>query len=84
MSVRLPKPNIFDKFLKMIGKKRGVRIPVEGYERYGPCVYAVAYKESFWRAIFRPNTDDLPDGTVEIFSISEIQNSKVENASSSV
>jgi len=50
MTIKLPKPNVADKFLSWIGKKRAIGIPPEGYEKFGPYVYAQAAKESFWRA----------------------------------
>jgi len=69
MTIRLPEPNIFDKFLKLLGKKRGVIVPSGNYEKFGPYFYAKAYKESFWRALFRSNGDELPDNLIDIFQI---------------
>ena len=73
MTIRLPDPNIIDRFLKLIGKKRGVIFPTEAYEKFGPYVYANAYKESFWKALFRPRNQSLPEGLVDVFLIENIR-----------
>lgn len=68
MTIRLLQPNIFDRFLRVIGKKRGVIFPIEPYKKYGPYVSVKAYKESFLKALFRSHSEDLPEGFVDIFS----------------
>ena len=74
MTTRIPQPDIFDKFLRIIGKKRGVKIPDEAFEKYGPYVIALAHKESFWKALFRSRSQTLPDGFVDVFFMEEIRN----------
>ncbi len=69
MTIKIPEPNIFDKFLKSIGKKRAVIIPKNVYEKYGHHAYVVCQRESFWKALIRPKNKKLPEGTVDIFSI---------------
>lgn len=64
MTIKLPKPTFADRLLASIGKKRAVRMPFEVYEKLGPYVYAKAEKESFWRALVRPNDQDPPDGWI--------------------
>lgn len=73
MTIRLPDPDIFDRFLKLLGKKRGVRIPLGAYEKLGPYFYAKAYKESFWKAFFRSRGDELPDNLIDIFQIEDFR-----------
>lgn len=72
MTIRFPEPSIFDRLLKLIGKKRGVRIPIGASEKYGSHFYAKAYKESFWKALLRSNNQALPEGLVDVFLISDI------------
>ena len=64
MTIELPKTTFLDRLLTLIGKKRAVRFPFELYDKLGPYVYAVAQKESFWRALFRPKNQDPPKGWV--------------------
>jgi hypothetical protein len=79
MTIRLPDPNIFDRFLKLLGKKRGVSIPVGACERFGPYYYAKASKESFWRALLRASSDELPDNLIDIFQIEDFRNEILES-----
>ena len=64
MTIELPKTTFVDKLLGLIGKKRAVRFPFELYDKLGPYVYAVAQKESFWRALLRPKDQPRPEGWV--------------------
>jgi hypothetical protein len=66
MTIKLPKPNFADKFLRMIGKKRGVRLP-KNMGSFGHQIQIVGIKESFWKALTRPKNGILPEGTVDIF-----------------
>jgi hypothetical protein len=74
MTIRLPEPNILDRFLNLLGKKRGVKIPIGAFEKFGPHFSAKAYKESFWKALFRSRYQDLPEGLVDVFFIEDIRN----------
>jgi hypothetical protein len=77
MTVKFPEPNIFDKFLRSIGRKRGVIIPTKVYEKYGQHAYVVFQRESLWKALIRSKNKKLPEGTVDIFSFqSELSNFK--------
>jgi len=67
MTIKLPEPNIFDRVLHFIGKKRGVFIPTTEYENYGQYSYAVGKKENFLKALLRPKGEQLPDGFIDIF-----------------
>jgi len=73
MTFRIPQPNIFDRFLRLLGKKRGVKIPTEAYEKFGPHIYAKANKENFFKALVRSPDQDLPEGFVDVFSMSSLK-----------
>jgi hypothetical protein len=49
-------------------------VPVGAYEKFGPHFYAKAYKEKFWKALFRSRNQDLPEGLVDVFFIEDIRN----------
>ena len=73
MTIRLPNQNIFDRFLKLLRKKRGIKLPGEAYEKFGQYAYVKAYKESFWRALFRSRGEDLPDGYIDLSLIEDFR-----------
>ena len=79
MTIRMPEANLFDRFLKLIGKKRGVRFPSGVMEQFGPHVYAKALKESFWIALLRPSRKPLPENHIDIFEIERFRK-EVSNA----
>lgn len=72
MTIKLPEPNILDKFLHFIGKKRGVFIPTKVHEKYGPYGYTIGKKENFWNALLRPKNAPLLDGFIDIFDGSHL------------
>jgi hypothetical protein len=72
MTIRMPKPNFADKFLRMIGKKRAVKLPTN-MGQTGYHFQVVGVKESFWRAITRPKNRMLPEGTVDIFLVESLK-----------
>ena len=74
MTISMPELNIFDQILKSMGKKRGVRYPVEAYEKFGQSAYIKAAKESFWRALFRARNQELPEGYIDLFSFYDLRN----------
>jgi hypothetical protein len=65
MTIRIPEPSIGDKVLRLVGKKRALIIPKVRVERKEIDIYAVAVKESFWKALFRPRKSQLPNGSVD-------------------
>jgi hypothetical protein len=73
MTIKYPEVSIADKFLKLLGKKRGIKIPYEAYEKFGPYVYVKAQKENFWKALFRSKDQSLPKDMIDI---SSFQNQK--------
>ena len=68
MTIRMPQISFGDRVLKVLGKKRGLRLPTEAYEKFGPYVSVEARKECFWRALVRAKDANLPNGYVDLFS----------------
>ena len=66
--MRIPPISFGDRVLRALGKKRGLRVPTEAYEKFGPYVSAVSQKESFWRALVGAKDVNLPNGYVDLFS----------------
>ena len=73
MTITMPEPSLADKVLKVLGKKRGVIFPDKAVEKFGQHVYARAYKESFWKALLRPEGQELPEDMVDIFSFQDLK-----------
>ena len=72
MTIRIPKPNFADKFLRLIGKKRAVRLPTN-MGRLGQHFQVVGIRESFWKALIRPKNRMLPEGTVDVFLVENLK-----------
>jgi hypothetical protein len=72
MTIRIPKPNLADNFLKMIGKKRAVKLPTN-MGKFGNHFQALGIKESFWTALIRPKNRMLPEGTVDVFLVENLK-----------
>ena len=68
MTIRDPEISITDKLLKLLGKKRGIKIPYEAYEKFGPYISIKAQKENFWKALFRSRDQNLPKDIIDLFS----------------
>lgn len=62
MTYRMPEASTADKILALAGKKRAIHIPGDAYKILGPYVIVRARKESFWRALFRPERKEPPQG----------------------
>lgn len=71
MTIRLPKPNVFDELLRLFGKRRAVYIPPNVNKEFGPYSIVVAKKESFIKALISSNKRKLPDGWVFFDSVGE-------------
>ena len=69
MTIKIPTPSMADRFLYLIGKKRGVLIPDIPSSDQSKFVYAVAKKESFFKALFRSRNSPLPASHIDIFEI---------------
>ena len=65
MTIRIPDPTIGDKILKYFGKKRGVVMPPNPNNKYGPYAYSRADKENFWKALFRSKNAQLPENVID-------------------
>ena len=72
MTIKLPEPNILDRLLKVMGKKRGVYIPTDSHTKFGPYGYSRATKENIIKALLRPNDEELADGCVDVFDLIDI------------
>ena len=72
MTIRIPKPNLADRFLRLIGKKRAVRLP-KNMGQFGQHFQVVGIKESFLKALFRPKDRMLPEGTVDVFLVENLK-----------
>ncbi len=55
-----------DWILKSLGKRRGVIIPSDSYNKFGPYISIRAEKENFWRALFRHKNAPLPDNVMDM------------------
>lgn len=73
MTIRMPQANMFDRFLRLLGKKRGVIFPSAAVNLPDCDVYAKAWKENFWAALFRPTGQPLPENYVDLFQIEELR-----------
>jgi len=71
MTIRIPKPSLADMFLNFLGKKRAVHLPTN-LGKFGPYYQATGIKESFWKALIRPKSKELPEGTVDIFLVKNL------------
>lgn len=69
----MPQANIFDRFLRLLGKKRGVIFPSGAVSRPDCDVYARAGKENFWTALFRSSNQALPQDLIDIFEIEDFR-----------
>lgn len=65
MTIKLPKKTLADKFLKLLGKKRGVIIPVISREMSSQDIYMKAKLENFWIVLFRSKKSLLPNGVID-------------------
>ena len=72
MTIRIPKPSLADRFLRVIGKKRAVRLPTN-MGQLGQHFQAIGIKESFWKALIRPKNEMLPEGTVDVFLVENLK-----------
>ena len=64
MTIRLPKPNLFDDILRLLGKKRAVYIPPNVDKDFDPYSIIVAKEESFFKALISSTNRVLPNGWV--------------------
>ena len=72
MTIRIPNPNLADMFLKFLGKKRAVRLPTN-LGKFGPYYQATGIRESFLKALIRPKSKKLPEGSVDIYLVKNLR-----------
>ena len=66
MTIKMPGPTIGDWILKSLGKRRGVIIPSDSYNKFGPYLTLKVEKENFWKALFRFRNTPLPDNVMDL------------------
>jgi len=71
MTLKIPQKSFGDSILDFFGKKRALYLPVN-YLDINIDIYAIAVKENFWRALFRPRNRNLPHDAIEYKSPSRI------------
>lgn len=55
MTLKIQEPNILDKILGLLGKKRGFVLPENNsYQKWGSYTTYLISRENFFRALFRP------------------------------
>ena len=64
MTIRLPKPDVFDDILRLLGKRRAVYIPPNVDKEFGPYSTIIAKKESFIKALISSKDRVLSNGWV--------------------
>jgi hypothetical protein len=69
MTIVIPKPDLIDKLLRLIGKKRGVVVHGETTDPNSTQTYYAPKKESPLRALLRPACKPLPNGMIDIFTL---------------
>jgi len=69
MSIKLPHATPSDRILNLLGKQRAVYVPSDTESKFGPHMYKVLRKESFWSALFRGKDVSLPEGLVYLDDI---------------
>lgn len=77
MTIRIPQRTLADTVLAVFRKRRGVLLPKDVHQEFGPYVFAQAKRESFWKALFRPRGAPLPEGVLDWEEfIREVNNTK--------
>ena len=72
MTMIFKEPNVLDRILGLLGKKRRFVLPQKDLrEKFGPCATFMIQRESFFSALFRSTEDDLPEDVLD--DIKEIE-----------
>jgi len=69
MTIVIPKPDIVDRLLRLLGKKRGVTLRGEATHPNSIQFYYTPKKESSLTALLRPSGRALPDGMIDVFTL---------------
>ncbi len=64
MTVYIPRENLFDKILHMLGKRRAIKIPEGARDLSNTYVQYMAGRELFISALLRPKNSPPPKGYV--------------------
>ena len=81
MTIRMPNEGFPDKILKAFGKRRGVKVPAEMFKDFHTQkvdVYAVAQKESFRKALLRPNDEELPEEFSNLYDFEKLKDPRLD------
>lgn len=76
MTIAMPRESSADRILKALGKKRGVKIPeglFKGLDSRNIDIYAIAQKESFWKALLRPKNEKLPEDYFNLYDFEQLK-----------
>ena len=76
MTIAMPKENVADRILKVLGKKRGVKIPAgvfKGFDSGKIDIYVIAQKESFWKALLRSKNEELPEEYFNLYDFDKLK-----------
>jgi hypothetical protein len=66
--------NIIDRILRFFGKERAYILPLGADQNFGPHIYAVTRRESFWSCISRGRSTPLPLGYITKNQIEALTN----------
>jgi len=72
----MPKEGLSDKILKSLGKRRGGKIPAGIFKKFDMQkvdVYAIAQKESFWKALLRFKDEELPEDFFDLYDFNKLK-----------
>ena len=81
MTIKMPNEGFFDKLLKALGKKRGVKVPSGLFKEIDAQkvdVYAVAQKESFWKALLRSKDEKLPEEFFNLYDFEKFKDPRLD------
>lgn len=69
MTIVIPNPDIVDRVLRILGKRRGVAVHGETTDPKSTQSYYAPKKESPLRALLRPSGRALPEGMIDVFRL---------------
>jgi hypothetical protein len=80
MTIRLATQpdNVVDRVLQCVGKERAYIMPHNTERTFGPHVYAITRKESFWCCLLRGKNAPLPSGYITRRQLDELNNGNAE------
>jgi hypothetical protein len=72
MTLKIPPISFADKFLKILGKNRGLIIDQNSSQLSSISGYNIAIKESFWKALFRQKGQSVPSKMANYYDLDQI------------